>query len=121
MAHFLNPGGGLYLAEGHPCAHVFDDEKRMPDGMPGYCTPYFVRQPLRFDDPRDYADDSARLENATTYEWLHPLGEGDARFGDSDRGNSDGFGSANKRRGARRGYHRGRDWHQPRALIHFHL
>jgi len=75
VAHFLNPGGELYLAEGHPCAHVFDDEKRMPDGMPGYCTPYFVGQPLRFDDPRDYADDSARLENATTYEWLHPLGE----------------------------------------------
>jgi len=34
VAHFLNPGGELYLAEGHPCAHVFDDEKRLPDGMP---------------------------------------------------------------------------------------
>jgi SAM-dependent methyltransferase len=75
VANFLNPGGALYLAEGHPCAHVFDDEKRMSDGMPGYCTPYFVGHPLRFDDPRDYADDSAHLENATTYEWLHPLGE----------------------------------------------
>jgi hypothetical protein len=34
-----------------------------------------VGQPLRFDDARDYADASARLENATTYELLHPLGE----------------------------------------------
>lgn len=75
VAQFLNPCGGLYLAEGHPCAHVFDDETRMPDGMPGYYIPYFVGQPLRFDDARDYADDSVRLENATTYEWLHPLGE----------------------------------------------
>jgi hypothetical protein len=24
---------------------------------------------------RDYAEASARLENATTYQWLHPLGE----------------------------------------------
>jgi SAM-dependent methyltransferase len=75
VAQFLNPGGGLYLAEGHPCAHVFDDETRMPDGMPGYYIPYFVGQPLRFDDARDYADDSVRLENATTYQWFHPLGE----------------------------------------------
>jgi SAM-dependent methyltransferase len=29
VAHFLNPGGGLYLGEGHPCALVFDDSKRM--------------------------------------------------------------------------------------------
>jgi len=43
--------------------------------MPGYYIPYFVGQPIRFDDPRDYADDSARLDNATTYQWLHPLGE----------------------------------------------
>jgi SAM-dependent methyltransferase len=75
VADFLNPGGALYLADGHPCALVFDDEKRMPDGMPGYYLPYFVGQPIRFDDPRDYADASARLEHATTYEWLHPLGE----------------------------------------------
>jgi hypothetical protein len=75
VAHFINPGGELYLAEGHRSAHVFDDEKRLPDGMPGYYIPYFVGQSLRFDDPRDYADDSARLENATTYEWLHPLGK----------------------------------------------
>ena len=48
VADFLNPGGALYLADGHPCALVFDDEKRMPDGMPGYYLPYFVGQPIRF-------------------------------------------------------------------------
>ena len=30
VADFLNPGGALYLAEGHPCALVFDDEKCLP-------------------------------------------------------------------------------------------
>jgi SAM-dependent methyltransferase len=75
VADFLNPGGALYLAEGHPCALVFDDEKCLPDGMPGYFAPYFVGGPIVIHDPRDYADDSAHLENATTYEWLHPLSE----------------------------------------------
>ena len=75
IAHFLNPGGELYLAKGHPYALVFDDKKRGPAGMPGNYVPYFIGQPLRFDDPRDYADVSARLENATTYEWLHRIGE----------------------------------------------
>ena len=42
---------------------------------------------------------------------------GGARIGDPDRGNPDGFGSANERRGERRGYHRGRDCHRQRALI----
>jgi hypothetical protein len=26
-------------------------------------------------DPRDYADPAARLENSRTVEWIHPLGE----------------------------------------------
>ncbi|MGA8656067.1 MAG: hypothetical protein WB586_07935 [Chthoniobacterales bacterium] len=52
VADFLNPGGALYLAEGHPCALVFDDEKCLPDGMPGYFAPYFVGGPIVIHDPR---------------------------------------------------------------------
>jgi SAM-dependent methyltransferase len=74
VAHFLKPGAALYLAEGHPYAEVFDDEKRLPDGMPGYFIPYFVGKPLVFDDPSDYAS-PALLRNAIRYEWLHPLSE----------------------------------------------
>jgi SAM-dependent methyltransferase len=74
VAHFLKPGGALYLAEGHPYAEVFDDEKHSPDGMPGYCIPYFSGEPLVFEDPSDYAS-SALLRNAKRYEWLHPLSE----------------------------------------------
>jgi len=75
VAHFLKPGGRLYLAEGHPAAYVFDDEARQADGMPGLFVPYFQGEGLVLDDRRDYADESARLENSRTVQWVHPLGE----------------------------------------------
>jgi SAM-dependent methyltransferase len=74
VAHFLKPGGALYLAEGHPAALVFDDAAPRHGAMPGWFAPYFLRQPLVVDDPREYADEAARLVNARRYEWLHPLG-----------------------------------------------
>lgn len=75
VAQFLTPGGRLYYADAHPAAYVFDDLARQADGKPGWYAPYFERRPLRFDDPGDYADPLARLENATTINWLHPLSD----------------------------------------------
>lgn len=75
VAHFLKPGGRLYLADGHPAAYVFDDEARQADGMPGLFVPYFQRDGLVLDDHRDYADETPRLENSRTVQWVHPLGE----------------------------------------------
>jgi SAM-dependent methyltransferase len=74
VAWFLKPGGALYLVEGHPAALVLDDQGPRHDAMPGWYVPYFQREPVIEDDPRDYADPSARLANARTYTWLHPLG-----------------------------------------------
>ena len=74
VAAMLRPGGQLYLAEGHPVAHVFDDAARAADGRPGFFAPYFLREPIIDDDPRDYADPQARLVHARTYNWIHPLG-----------------------------------------------
>ena len=74
VAHFLKPGGFLYLAEGHPAALVLDDTTAPPDGGPGFFAPYFHSEPLVIDDPTDYADPAARLVNARTCEWIHPLG-----------------------------------------------
>ena len=48
---------------------------RLADGRPGYFVPYLGRQPLVIVDHRDYADPTARLENATNVEWLHPLSD----------------------------------------------
>lgn len=75
VAHFLKPGGALYLAEGHTAALVFDDAKQTPDGMPGWFVPYFRGEPFVDDDPRDYADDTACLTNVRTVEWMHPVSD----------------------------------------------
>lgn len=75
VAHFLKPGGELYLAENHPAALVFDDDAAMPDGRPGWFVPYFGGQAFVGDSGLDYADPQARLRNRRTYEWMHPLGQ----------------------------------------------
>ena len=74
VAHFLRPGGKLYLAEGHPAAMVLDDARPQPDGRPGFFVPYFHSEPHVFDETSDYADPDARLKNSTTCQWIHPLG-----------------------------------------------
>jgi len=73
VAHFLKPGGFLYLAEGHPAALVFDDCVASSDGMPGRFVPYFERGSIVVDEHFDYAAERARLYNSRTYQWLHPL------------------------------------------------
>lgn len=75
VAWFLKPGGALYLAESHPAALVLDDLAGGADGWPGWFAPCFERGPVIIDDPADYADPAARLTNARTYSWVHPLGE----------------------------------------------
>ena len=75
VAHFLKPGGSLYLAEGHPAALVLDDAVPQPNGRPGFFVPYFHSEPLVLDDAADYADPNARLTNTRTCQWIHPLGE----------------------------------------------
>lgn len=75
VSHFLKPGGWLYLAESHPAAMVLDDATPLPDGRPGFFAPYFHADPLMIDEAGDYVDQEARLANATTCQWIHPLGD----------------------------------------------
>jgi SAM-dependent methyltransferase len=75
VAHFLRPGGSLYLAEAHPAALVLDDANALPDGTPGLFAPYFAREPLVTQEPHDYIDETATVANATTHTWIHPLGD----------------------------------------------
>ena len=74
VAHFLKPGGFLYLAEQHPTAFVFGDETPTADGLPNYFVPYFSTEPLAVANPRDYANPDATLRNAMEHLWIHPLG-----------------------------------------------
>jgi SAM-dependent methyltransferase len=75
VRHFLKPGGSLYLAEAHPAAMVFDDAAKLPDGRPGYFAPYFSREPVVMEEAHDYIDETTTVANATTYTWVHPLGD----------------------------------------------
>lgn len=75
VAHFLKPGGGIYFAEVHPAALVLDDRTPGPDGMPGWFAPYFHRGALEIDEARDYMDTEARLANARTHQFMHPLAD----------------------------------------------
>jgi SAM-dependent methyltransferase len=75
VAHFLPPGGRLYLADAHPTALVFDDLVAGADGMPGWFAPYFARTSIIFEEESDYANPAAELENTRQYVWLHPTGD----------------------------------------------
>ncbi len=74
VAHFLAPGGALYLAEQHPTSYVFDDATAGPDGRPGLFWPYFAHEPLIEPAPHDYVGDRARL-GGPDYSFAHPLGD----------------------------------------------
>jgi SAM-dependent methyltransferase len=77
VAHFLRPGGALYLAEAHPAALVFDDIGGSTDdqGRPGWLVPYFDRAAREFQETADYADPQARLANSRYVAWMHPLSD----------------------------------------------
>ena len=75
VCHFLKPSGSLYLAEAHPAAMVFDDAAALPDGRPGLFAPYFSREPVVMEEAHDYIDETTAVVNATTYTWVHPLGD----------------------------------------------
>ena len=75
VAHFLRPGGFLYIAEAHPTAMVFDDAAILPDGRPGFFVPYLAREAVVMEQTHDYIDAAATLHHPTTYTWVHPLGD----------------------------------------------
>lgn len=74
VAHFLKPGGRLYIVDGHPAALVFDDMTGTPGGMPGLFAPYLGRSSIVVDCDKDYASKEL-LKNVRTYEWIHPLSD----------------------------------------------
>ena len=75
VAHFLKPGGSLYLADAHPTAMVFDDAASLPDGRPGFFSPYFSREPVVMEEAHDYIDETTTVVNATTHTWIHPISD----------------------------------------------
>lgn len=73
IASLLEPGGRLYIREGHPMLGALDD-----DASTGLRVtyPYFeTEQPLVFDEETTYVDTDGTISNTRTYEWNHGLGE----------------------------------------------
>ena len=73
VAHFLRPGGRLYLADGHPCALSLRCDATGQDPVLHPATPYFSPGPHLSDDPADYADATATLTNTRMYTFQHTL------------------------------------------------
>lgn len=73
VAALLEPGGRLYLREGHPMMWAID-ETFTERFVLGY--PYFeTAEPMAFDEPKTYTDGEEELTNARSYSWNHGLGE----------------------------------------------
>lgn len=75
IAHFLRPGGTLYMAEGHPFAQVFADRDELAELRIGY--PYFPEpgEPITLDVQGSYADPDAHVSHPHEYSWNHTMGE----------------------------------------------
>ncbi len=72
IAHFLEPGGFFYIAEGHPFVNIFYNEPDATELRIAY--PYFHREmPEAYETQGSYAiSDELRY---TGYEWSHSLSD----------------------------------------------
>jgi SAM-dependent methyltransferase len=75
VASLLNPGGRLYIREGHPMASTLDDERGDDALVVKY--PYFeTEEPMVWDEQATYTDgDTSGITSTRQYEWAHGLGE----------------------------------------------
>ncbi len=75
VAHFVKPGGFLYLTEIHPVAQAFEGEGVQP-GELRLAYPYWSHpEPLTFEVHGSYADRSAPTDGLVEHGWDHSLGE----------------------------------------------
>jgi SAM-dependent methyltransferase len=75
VSALLEPGGRMYLREGHPMLFALDDDLTV-DGRLQLRYPYFeTEEPMVFDEEETYVETDARITNTRTYEWNHGLSE----------------------------------------------
>jgi SAM-dependent methyltransferase len=72
-AHFVRPGGFLYVTEAHPLLWTFDDDEEVRELRFRYS--YFGGEPLAFPTQGSYADRTAQVREPMEYGWNHSLGE----------------------------------------------
>lgn len=73
VAQLLEPGGRLFMREGHPMLWALDADER---GGLYLGESYFERpEPFVVDSPNTYVQADAPIEHRLAYEWNHGLGE----------------------------------------------
>ena len=72
VAALLHPGGVFFIREGHPFAHVFDDEA---DNLQIRYRYFRGPEPDRWEEAGTYADTAAETHENVSYEWSHTLGQ----------------------------------------------
>jgi SAM-dependent methyltransferase len=73
IAHFLKPGGILYLQDEHPFLNVFDDSSDVTDLHTHY--PYFhTEQPLQIEGLLPYSDPAAN-QQSVEYVWSYSFSD----------------------------------------------
>jgi hypothetical protein len=75
-AHFVRPGGVLYVAEIHPIAQVWDDSDDIRPGELRLRYPYWEQSgPIATPVQGSYRDRGAHVDEPAEYTWQHSLGE----------------------------------------------
>jgi SAM-dependent methyltransferase len=75
VAHFVKPGGIIYISEAHPVFQAFENEGVEP-GELRLAYPYWEhRDPLVFEVHGSYADPTADVGEQREHGWDHGLGE----------------------------------------------
>jgi len=73
VAALLEPGGRLFLREGHPMLNTLADRT---DGLLVVEHPYFeLAEPTIWDDPGTYVETDVELQHTVSHEWNRGFGE----------------------------------------------
>jgi SAM-dependent methyltransferase len=73
VSSLLKPGGQLYLLEGHPSLMTLDENT--PGLQPGFDWRTPIDKPVIMEEDTTYTGDTAKIANARTVEWIHPLSD----------------------------------------------
>jgi SAM-dependent methyltransferase len=74
VAALLEPGGRLFIREGHPVLWALDYDRS--DDLMVLQEPYFEQeQPQVYDEPGSYVSTEVEFTHNVTHEWNHGLGE----------------------------------------------
>ncbi len=73
VAHFLKPGGRFYFLEDHPSSDVYENDWSTRELV--LRIPYFGGRAFRDESEGTYAAPDAKLQNALSFSWIHPVSE----------------------------------------------